>query len=176
MQQPYQLCSLFAVCFRLFQPTTVSIRSDIRGGEQKIVVSSPLFFRDSAGKIWEFRTWFLPGFFQSWTELSLKWPNKLSQFGHNVQNIRLVNTVNTVSISFNTIARRRPKGLSKKTGFCTFLLKNLWNTLKPHFNKIWSKSYAFQNKATIICKGAKGGSSTTILGHFSKSLPCAPKF
>ena len=145
--------------------------ADIRGGEWKIVVSSPPFFRDSAGTIWEFRTCFLPGFFQSSTEFSWKWPNKLSQFGHNVQNIRLVNTV---SISFNT--RKTTERSQQKTGFYTFLLKNLWTTLKPHFNKIWSKSYGFQNKATIICKRCKGGSSTTILGHFSKSLPRAPKF
>ena len=84
------------------------------------------------------------------------------------QNIRLVNTVNNVSI---TTERSQ-----QKTGFCTVLLKNLQTTLKPHFNKIWSKSYTFQNKATIICKRAKGGSSTTVLGHFSKSLPPAPKF
>jgi len=122
MQQPYQLCSLFVICFHLFQPTTVSIGVDIRGGERKIVVSSLPCFRDSAGTIWEFRTWFLPGFFQSSTEFSLKWPNKLSQFGHNVQNIRLVNTV---SISFNTIARKTTERSQQKRGFCKFLLKNL---------------------------------------------------
>jgi len=83
------------------------------------------FIRDSAGTIWEFRTWFLPGFFQSSTEFNLKWPNKLRQFGHNIQNIRLVNTVNTVSISFNTIARKTTERSQQKTGFCTFLLKNL---------------------------------------------------
>ena len=80
------------------------------------------FFQRSAGTIWEFCTWFLPGFFQSLTEFSLKWPNKLSQFGHNVQNIRLGNTV---SISFNTTARKATERSQKKTGFCTFLLKNL---------------------------------------------------
>jgi len=48
---PNQLCSLFVVCFRLFQPTTVSIGADIKGGQRKIVVSSPPFFRDSAGNI-----------------------------------------------------------------------------------------------------------------------------
>ena len=116
---PNQLCSLFIVCFHLFQPTTVSIGADIRGGERKIFVSSAPFFRDSAGTIWEFRTWFLPGFFQSSTEFSLKWSNKLSQFGHNVQNIRLGNTV---SISFNTIARKATERSQQKTGFCTFLL------------------------------------------------------
>jgi len=40
---PNQLCSFFVVCFHLFQPTTVSIGADIRGGERKIVVSSALF-------------------------------------------------------------------------------------------------------------------------------------
>ena len=105
---PNQLCSLFVVCFHLFQPTTVSIGADIKGSERKIVVSRPIFSEIPLVPftIWEFRTWFLPGFFQSSTEFSLKWPNKLRQFGHNVQNIRLVNTVNTVSITFNTIARK----------------------------------------------------------------------
>jgi len=93
----------------------------------------PPFLRDSACTIWEFRTWFFPGFFQSSTELSLKWPNKLSQFGHNVQNIRLVNTVNTVSISFNTFARKATERSQQKTGFSTYLLKNLWTTLKATF-------------------------------------------
>jgi len=36
-----------------------------------------------------------------------------------------VNTVNTVSISFNTIARKTTERSQQKTGFCTFLLKNL---------------------------------------------------
>ena len=111
---PNKLCSLFAVCFHLFQPTTESIGADITGGERKIVVSSPPFFRNSAGTIWEFRTRFLPGFFQSSTEFSLKWPNKLSQFGHYVQNIRLVNTVNNVSICFNTIARKTTERTRQK--------------------------------------------------------------
>jgi len=101
------------------------VAADIRGGERKIVVLSPPFFRDSAGTIWKFRTWLLPGFFQSSTEFSLKLPNKLSQFGHNVQNIRLVNPVNNVSISFNTIGRKTTERSQLKTGFCTFLLKNL---------------------------------------------------
>ena len=38
---PNQPCSLFVVCFNLFQPTTVSIGADIRGSERKIVVSRP---------------------------------------------------------------------------------------------------------------------------------------
>jgi len=94
----------------------------LRGGERKIFVSSAPFFRDSAGTIWEFRTWFLSGFFQTSTEFSLKWPDKLSQFGHNVQNIRLGNTV---SISFNTIARKATERSQQKNDFWTFLLKNL---------------------------------------------------
>jgi len=95
-----------------------------RGWTKNSRLEAP-FFRDSAGTIREFRTWFLPDFFQSSTEFSLKWPNKLRQLGHNVQNIRLVNTVNTVSISFNTIARKTTERSQQKTGFCTFLLKNL---------------------------------------------------
>ena len=130
---PNQLCSLFVVCFHLFQPTTVSIGADIRGGERKIVVSSTPFFRDSAGTFWEFRIWFLPGFFQSWTEFSLKWPNKLSQFGHNVQNIRLVNTVNTVSISFNTIARKTTERSQQKNRLFHVPVKKLMNHSKAIF-------------------------------------------
>ena len=48
---PNQLCSLFIVCFHLFQPATVSIGADIRGAEGKRVVSSPPFFVASAGTI-----------------------------------------------------------------------------------------------------------------------------
>ena len=96
-------------------------RSGYKRRWTKHVVSNAPFYRDSAGTIWEFRTWFLPGFFQSSNEFSLKWPNKLSQFGHNVQNIRLGNTV---SISFDAIARKATERSQQKTGFCTFLLKN----------------------------------------------------
>ena len=95
-------------------------RSGYKRGERKIVVSSPPFFRIPRVPFESFAL----GFLQSSTELSLKWPNKLSQFGRNVQNIRLVNTVNNVSISFNTIGRKTTER-SQKTGFCTFLLKNL---------------------------------------------------
>jgi len=126
MQQSYpdQLCSLFVVCFHLFQPTTVSIGVGIRGGERKAVTSGPPFFGDSAGTIWEFRTWLLPGFFQSSTKFSLKWPNKLSQFDHNVQNSRVVNTV---SASFDTIARKTTeRSQRKKQVFSRFC----WKTYK----------------------------------------------
>jgi len=95
-----------------------------RGWTKNSHLEAP-FFRDSVGTIWEFRTWLLPGFFQSSTEFSLKWPNKLYQFGHNVQNIRLVNTVNTVSITFNTIPIKTSERSQQKTVFCTFLLKYL---------------------------------------------------
>jgi len=53
--------------------------------------------------------------------IQMKWPNKSSQFGHNVQNIRLGNNV---SISFNIIGRKATERSQQKTGFCTFLLKN----------------------------------------------------
>ena len=84
------------------------------------------FFIDSAGTIWEFRTWLLTGFFQSSTEFSLKWPNKLSHFGHNVQNIRLVNTVLIL------LEERRPKGL-RKNRLLHVPIKKLINHSKATF-------------------------------------------
>ena len=39
------ICSLFVVCFHLFQPITVSIGADIRGGERKSRLESPFFQR-----------------------------------------------------------------------------------------------------------------------------------
>jgi len=51
--------------------------------------------------LWEFCTKLLPGLFQSSTEFILKWPNTLSQVGHNVKKGRVVNTAFK---SFNTVA------------------------------------------------------------------------
>jgi len=64
---------------------------DIRGGERETVTSLPHY----PGTLWEFRTYFLPGFFRSSTEFILKRPNRLSQVGEIVQTGRVVNTVST---------------------------------------------------------------------------------
>jgi len=61
--------------------------------------------------------------YQSSTAFSLKWPNKLSQFDHNVQKGKVVNTV---SRSLVPIARKTTKkSQQEKTGVCTLLLNNL---------------------------------------------------
>ena len=108
-------------------------RSGYKRGWTKYSRLEAPFFRDSPGTIWEFRTWFLPGLLQSSTEFSLKWPNKLSQFGHNVQNIRLVNTANTVSISFNTIARKTTERSQQKNRLLHVPVKKLINHSKATF-------------------------------------------
>jgi len=64
------------------------------------------------------------------------------------------------------LQNKRLKSLSEKTGFCIVLLKNLWTTVRQHFNKIWSKSYVFQNKATIVCQWAKGAPQQAVWGIF----------
>ena len=123
---PNQLCSLFVVCFHLFQPTTVSIGADIKGGEREIVVSRPLFSEIPRVPFESFAL----GFSCLFPVIDRIKPNRLRQFGHNVKNIRLVNTV---SISFNTIARKTTERSQKKTGLCTFLLKKLINHSEATF-------------------------------------------
>ena len=72
------------------------------------------------------------------------------------------------------LQNKRPKSLSEKIGFCIVMFRNLWTTVRQHFNKIWRKSYVFQNKVTIVCQWAKRDSSTSGLGNLSKSLPQSP--
>ena len=75
---------------------------DISGGEREAITSGPPFFQRFRGyTLREFCTEFLPGFFQTLIEFILKWPNTLSQVGHNVIKGRVVNTAFK---SFNTVA------------------------------------------------------------------------
>jgi len=149
MQQSYpnQPCSLYL-------PLSAGV--DIRGGEGETAISGPPLSEIPRVHIESFALSLCLAF--SSHRPNTFWNHQTHQFGHNVQQ------------------DKRPKGLSEKIGFCLVLLKNLRTTLKPHFNKFWSKSDVFQNITTIICKCAKGGSSTTILRHLSKSLPQHPKF
>jgi len=49
---------------------------------------------------------------------------------------------------------------------CIVLLKSLRTTLKPRLNKLWSRSYVFQNKANVMCKCDKGGHPPNLLWTF----------
>jgi len=143
---------------------------DIRGGKREKVTSGPHFFRLRGYLLRVFHLVF--GFFQSSTEFILKWPNKSSQFRHKCPK-RQVGEYCMFQQVLTILQEKRPKGLSEKNRFVHCSLKKLWTTPKPHFDEIWSKWYIFQNtgKTTIISKCAKGGSSTNVLGHHSKSLP-----
>ena len=92
---------------------------------------------------------------------NLFWNDQTNQV-NSVTNVQKSRVVNTVSTSFNNIARKTTERSQRKNRF-----------LHCSVNKIWSKWHIFQNtdKTTIISKCAKGVSSTIGLGHVSKSLP-----
>ena len=114
-------------------------RVGFRGGEREMVNSVPSSFLTQRAPFESFAP-SLYLFFHSQTDY-LNWPKQISHFGHNVRNHRLVNTV---SASLMPLRDIWPKDLSEKYRCLHCYVKKLMHS-RVTFNKIRSKSYAFQN-------------------------------